>query len=127
MEELDTFRIPKSKTPFSFSPWDDSITNRLAPEHSLWPDPKAIATIPETYEISPDLDSYNYRTHVLLGELRAQVERYACSGAVYTQTTDVEGEVNGLVTYDRRVVRVNVTQWQSDIQALYDAAERRAS
>ncbi|KAL0474864.1 glycoside hydrolase [Neurospora intermedia] len=94
---------------------------------NLWPDPKAIATIPETYEISPDLDSYNYRTHELLGELRAQVERYACSGAVYTQTTDVEGEVNGLVTYDRRVVRVNVTQWQSDIQALYDAAERRAS
>jgi beta-galactosidase/beta-glucuronidase len=28
------------------------------------------------------------------------------SGAVYTQTTDVEGEVNGLMTYDRRVVKV---------------------
>jgi beta-galactosidase/beta-glucuronidase len=28
------------------------------------------------------------------------------SGAVYTQTSDVEGEVNGLMTYDRRVVKV---------------------
>lgn len=28
------------------------------------------------------------------------------SAAVYTQTTDVEGEVNGLMTYDRRVVKV---------------------
>ena len=29
------------------------------------------------------------------------------SAAVYTQTTDVEGEVNGLMTYDRKVVKVN--------------------
>ena len=29
------------------------------------------------------------------------------SGAVYTQTTDVEVEVNGLMTYDRKVMKVN--------------------
>ncbi|MDR2147135.1 MAG: beta-galactosidase [Tannerella sp.] len=29
------------------------------------------------------------------------------SAAVYTQTTDVEGEVNGLITYDRKVVKLN--------------------
>jgi beta-galactosidase/beta-glucuronidase len=29
------------------------------------------------------------------------------SAAVYTQTTDVEGEVNGLITYDRKVIKVN--------------------
>ncbi len=29
------------------------------------------------------------------------------SAAVYTQTTDVEGEVNGLITYDRNVVKFN--------------------
>lgn len=29
------------------------------------------------------------------------------SGAVYTQTTDVEIEVNGLMTYDREVVKVD--------------------
>lgn len=28
------------------------------------------------------------------------------SAAVYTQTTDVEGEVNGLMTYDRKVIKV---------------------
>jgi len=28
------------------------------------------------------------------------------SAAVYTQTTDVEGEVNGLITYDRKVVKL---------------------
>ena len=30
-----------------------------------------------------------------------------CAAAVYTQTTDVEGEVNGLITYDRQVVKVD--------------------
>ena len=29
------------------------------------------------------------------------------SGAVYTQTTDVEGELNGLMTYDREVVKIS--------------------
>ena len=29
------------------------------------------------------------------------------SGGVYTQTTDVEGEVNGIMTYDRKVVKMN--------------------
>ncbi len=31
----------------------------------------------------------------------------AYTGAVYTQTTDVEGEVNGLLTYDRKKVKVD--------------------
>ena len=30
------------------------------------------------------------------------------SGAIYTQTTDVEGEVNGLITYDREIVKIPV-------------------
>lgn len=29
------------------------------------------------------------------------------AGAVYTQTTDVEVEVNGLITYDRKVVKID--------------------
>ncbi|HKL67101.1 MAG TPA: hypothetical protein VJ877_04355, partial [Bacteroidales bacterium] len=28
------------------------------------------------------------------------------SGAIYTQTTDVEIEVNGLMTYDREIVKM---------------------
>jgi len=50
-------------------------------------------------------------------EVLAQYEEYALqlkqiiadgiSAAVYTQTTDVEGEVNGLMTYDRKVVKMN--------------------
>ncbi len=39
-------------------------------------------------------------------ELMTLVRR-GFSAAVYTQTTDVEGEVNGLMTYDRKVIKVN--------------------
>ncbi len=39
-------------------------------------------------------------------ELQDMVKR-GFSGAVYTQTTDVEGEVNGLMTYDRKKIKIN--------------------
>lgn len=32
---------------------------------------------------------------------------FGYSGAVYTQTTDVEIEVNGLLTYDRKVIKLD--------------------
>ena len=30
------------------------------------------------------------------------------SGAIYTQTTDVEHEVNGILTYDRAIEKMNI-------------------
>lgn len=36
-----------------------------------------------------------------------QLIRQGFSAAVYTQTTDVEVEVNGLLTYDRELVKVD--------------------
>ncbi|KAK4461209.1 beta-galactosidase [Cladorrhinum samala] len=95
-------------------------------DRHLWPVEAAVRTINETYEMHADTESYNWRAHVLLDLLRQQIDRYACSGAVYTQTTDVEGEVNGLVTYDRRMIRVDTAQWKMDVKALYDAAAARA-
>ena len=32
--------------------------------------------------------------------------RSGLAAAVYTQLTDVEGELNGLITYDRRLVKI---------------------
>ncbi|MEU4658530.1 PA14 domain-containing protein [Streptomyces sp. NPDC023723] len=43
----------------------------------------------------------------------AEVHALACkggNGAVYTQITDVEGELNGLLTYDRKVVKPDVAR-----------------
>ncbi len=41
-----------------------------------------------------------------LDELR-NLARICYTGAVYTQTTDVEIEVNGLITYDRKIMKVD--------------------
>lgn len=43
-----------------------------------------------------------------------------CAG-VYTQTTDVEGEVNGLITYDRKVIKVNPEKIRKANQKLIDS------
>lgn len=40
-------------------------------------------------------------------ELAALIEK-GFAAAVYTQTTDVEGEVNGLMTYDRKVIKLDM-------------------
>jgi len=92
---------------------------------SLWKVQDAIDHINQTYELVDDLATYNYRTHRLFDALIDQTHRFACSGGVYTQTSDVEGEVNGLVTYDRRLKRFDLDQWKTDIQAMYDAATSR--
>ncbi|KAJ3526052.1 hypothetical protein NM208_g11365 [Fusarium decemcellulare] len=100
------------------------IGHNVSIEH-LWNVKQAIDTIKDTYEINENLESYNFRAGVLFRDIREQTERFACSGAVYTQTTDVEGEVNGLVTYDRRFVRPDVAKWQDEIQSVYKAAAGR--
>lgn len=43
------------------------------------------------------------------------------SAAVYTQLTDLEGEVNGLITYDRKVVKVNEQQKEKIREAISHA------
>jgi hypothetical protein len=109
------------------SPTKSSIINVSEIPHSLWNVQEAINTINQTYEIDETLDAWNYRSHALLTELRDQTELFSCSGGVWTQTTDVEGEVNGLLTYDRRILRPDVAQWKKDIEALYNAAKARSN
>lgn len=43
------------------------------------------------------------------------------SAAIYTQTTDVEVEVNGLMTYDRKVIKMPVERLKEIHQKLYEA------
>jgi hypothetical protein len=42
------------------------------------------------------------------------------SAAVYTQTTDVESEVNGLMSYDRKVYKFNVEEIRKLNKKLYE-------
>jgi len=70
-----------------------------------------------TYKTREELQS-NYET--LMHRLRPLVGR-GLAAAVYTQTTDVEGEVNGLMTYDREVIKLDVNRVADLHRRLYDA------
>lgn len=45
------------------------------------------------------------------------------SAAIYTQTTDVEIETNGLMTYDRKIIKVPEQKLRAAAQKMYDAAK----
>jgi hypothetical protein len=45
--------------------------------------------------------------YIKLGEKLKTLIPVAYSAAVYTQTTDVESEVNGIMTYDRKVIKMS--------------------
>ncbi|GGZ83579.1 PA14 domain-containing protein [Streptomyces echinoruber] len=66
-----------------------------------------------------DVDPAAYTDDYLtkLGEVR-QLACRGGNGAVYTQISDVEGELNGLLTYDRRVLKPDADRVRAAQQAL---------
>ncbi len=67
-----------------------------------------------TYKNDVELrDNY----HLLIKKLRPLIAK-GLAAAVYTQTTDVEIEVNGLMTYDREVIKIDpeeVARWHATL------------
>ncbi|WP_294082517.1 glycoside hydrolase family 2 protein [Proteiniphilum sp. UBA5384] len=59
--------------------------------------------------------------YVKYGEQLINLIAAGFSAAVYTQTTDVEGEVNGLITYDRKVLKVEENRLKQINQKIIDS------
>jgi beta-galactosidase/beta-glucuronidase len=72
----------------------------LVPVH-MWPVKN------DAYEMQPSVDALTSRYERLQKELRPLVKDKGLGVAIYTQTTDVEHEVNGLLTYDREVEKMD--------------------
>ncbi|MGB7325251.1 MAG: family 43 glycosylhydrolase, partial [Rubripirellula sp.] len=56
-------------------------------------------------DIPKDESEYKAR-YVTSINMLSDLRRQGIAAGVYTQTTDVEGEINGLMTYDRKVVKI---------------------
>jgi hypothetical protein len=82
-----------------------------------WPGP------PGAYEMEPDSATLT-RRYVQLQQRLLQVEN-SCgvSAGIYTQITDVENEVNGLWTYDRKVEKVDPSQVRAANRAVIADAQ----
>jgi beta-galactosidase/beta-glucuronidase len=69
----------------------------------------------QTYHSAQELlDNYIYKFNQIV-----EMKKQGLSAAVYTQTTDVEGEVNGLMTYDREVIKIPVEKLNELHRVLY--------
>lgn len=68
-----------------------------------------------TYQSKEELHT-NYQT--LMGGMEGLLSM-GLSAAIYTQTTDVEGEVNGLMTYDREIVKFDPETMRNFASNLY--------
>jgi len=79
---------------------------------------------------NPDMRNWGYQTYQtpeeLLKNYIAKFEQIVAMkakgvcAAVYTQTTDVEGEVNGLMTYDREVIKMDSAKLRELHSVLYE-------
>jgi beta-galactosidase/beta-glucuronidase len=58
----------------------------------------------------------------LLEKLQPLIRSHGLSAAVYTQTTDVEIEVNGLMTYDRAVLKMDAETLAAAARKLHEPA-----
>ncbi|WP_416340516.1 glycoside hydrolase family 2 protein [Proteiniphilum sp.] len=87
-------------------------------EH-LWPVPN------NAYEMMLNKESLTDTYILMLNELEQMVMYYGLSAAVYTQTTDVEHEINGLVTYDRQVQKMDLSKVKQINEAvIYSTKEK---
>ena len=76
------------------------------------------------YGACPTREALNEAVATLYREsIVPAVERGLCA-AIYTQVSDVEDEVNGLATYDRRVVKLDADTMLPISRALRDAMEK---
>jgi hypothetical protein len=67
----------------------------------VWNTPERFA-----YRTFQDETKLTRRYERLMKKLKSLVEK-GLSAAIYTQITDVEGELNGLLTYDRELIKMN--------------------
>ena len=76
----------------------------LVLDKNRWPGP------PQAYEMTDSQAKLTERYVKVSQDLEDVIRNGGLSGAIYTQTTDVENEVNGFMSYDRRVVKVDLQQ-----------------
>jgi len=70
------------------------------------------------YQSFKNVQELTERYQKLMTDLKPLIKR-GLSAAVYTQTTDVEIETNGLITYDRKVIKIPESTLQKMHEELY--------
>ncbi|MEV4415787.1 AbfB domain-containing protein [Catellatospora sp. NPDC049609] len=75
------------------------------------------------YEMTPDSATLTRRYVEVTGQLRNLVDARGLSASVYTEPTDVENELNGFLTYDRQLQKMDFAQVRAVNQSVLAAAQ----
>jgi hypothetical protein len=75
------------------------------------------------YEMEPDSTTLTRRYVENQRDVLTSAQRCGISGAIYTQITDVEHEVNGFFTYDRQVQKMDFAQVRDVNQQIIRGAD----
>ncbi len=67
-----------------------------------------------------------FKRYESLTEKLAELIKAGLSAAVYTQTTDVEGEVNGFMTYDRKVMKMPIEKLKAVNEKMYEVVPEKS-
>lgn len=70
------------------------------------------------YSLAKTTEEYTARYRDSLKRLN-DLRKKGIAAGVYTQTTDVEGEINGLLTYDRKAVKIPAKDLATEHQILF--------
>jgi len=73
------------------------------------------------YAYEPTIDALTDRYIFLMDNVEQLVRYKGLSVAIYTQTTDVEHEINGLLTYDRKIQKMVLDRIKTANQAVIRA------
>ncbi|GFE76015.1 glycoside hydrolase family 2 protein [Novosphingobium sp. TCA1] len=76
------------------------------------------------YQSATDAADYQARYRQKFAEIVRQAKEEGLSAAVYTQTTDVEDEINGLLTYDRAKSKIPAEEFAKLAAPLYAPQKR---
>lgn len=78
----------------------------------------------QAYEMESSRVQLTQRYSALSEKLVQTVAANGVSAAVYTQITDVEEEINGLLTYDRKVIKPDAAQVRADNLRVIETGSR---
>lgn len=85
----------------------------------LWPVPN------NAYEMMLNKDVLTDTYILVLNQIEQLIKYSGLSTAIYTQTTDVEHEINGLVTYDRQVEKMDLEKVREINQAVIESTRQK--
>src|SRR3546814_8501991 len=72
------------------------------------------------YQFATDKEDYRRRYKIKFDEIIRQAKELGLAASVYTETSDVEGELNGLLTYDRAVSKLSAEDFAEIAKPLFE-------